>query len=221
MKKSPRKADRSGYYIVRPGDTLNKIARSFGQSPDDIASWNSLANRNDLKVGQELRVQPADESGGAQTSAVATGSGVEVRPLEAVPRQPTLQADTSIAPKEEEGITWMWPADGRIVATFRGASKGIDITGNPGQKVLASADGKVLYANPMRGYGNIVIVKHSDSLLSAYAHNQAVLVKEGAIVTRGQQIAEMGKSDSDTVKLHLEIRRHGKPVDPARYLPVR
>lgn len=223
-------ADRPGYYTVRPGDTLSKIARKAGQRADNLAAWNNLTNRNDIKVGQELRIRPPDESGGAKTAAIVGSSGIETKPLDGEPgkaaekpqQAAAVQADTSAAPKEEEGIVWMWPADGKIISTFQeGKSKGIDIAGKPGQKVVAAADGKVLFASAIRGYGNLVIIKHSDSLVSAYAHNQTILVKEGTMVSKGQQIAEMGNSDSDTVKLHLEIRRQGRPVDPVRYLPAR
>jgi lipoprotein NlpD len=117
----------------------------------------------------------------------------------------------------------MWPSDGKIVATFdEGKNKGIDIAGRMGQQVMAAGSGKVMYAGSgIRGYGNLVIVKHSNSLLSAYAHNRTILVKEGQNVTKGQPIAEMGDSDADAVKLHFEIRQQGKPVDPAKFLPSR
>lgn len=214
-------ADRSGYHTVRKGDTVNEIARKYGQDPGNIAVWNNLANRNDIKLGQALRVQPRDATGSVQTASIASGYGIEVRPLTA-PKVSAGLADTSVASKDEEGVAWMWPADGKIVATFQeGKSKGLDIAGSLGQKVLAAADGRVIFASAIRGYGNLVILKHSDSLVSAYAHNKAILVKEGSTVSRGQQIAEMGSTDADRIKLHLEIRRQGKPVDPARYLPVR
>ena len=114
---------------------------------------------------------------------------------------------------EDRDLSWTWPSDGRVVAQFdEGKNKGIDIAGRAGQQVLAAERGKVMYAGSgIRGYGNLVIVKHSNSLLSAYAHNRSILVKEGQEVRRGQAIAEMGDSDTDTVKLHFEIRQQGKP----------
>ena len=117
----------------------------------------------------------------------------------------------------------MWPSEGRVIATFDdGRNKGLDIAGKAGQPVVAAGSGKVMYAGSgIRGYGNLVIVKHSNSLLSAYAHNRKIVVKEGDNVTKGQLIAEMGDSDADLVKLHFEIRQQGKPVDPTRFLPVR
>jgi lipoprotein NlpD len=128
-------------------------------------------------------------------------------------------ADT--ARPADDGLAWMWPAEGRVIGTFDGGRKGIDIAGKMGQPVLAAGNGTVLYASSVRGYGNLVIVKHSSNLLSAYAHNKAILVKEGQAVTKGQRIAEMGNSDTDAVKLHFEIRQQGKPVDPSKFLPPR
>lgn len=122
-----------------------------------------------------------------------------------------------------EKMSWIWPSAGKVVGTFdEGKNKGIDIAGKAGQQVMAAGAGKVMYAGSgIRGYGNLVIVKHSNSLLSAYAHNRSIVVKEGQSVNQGQMIAEMGDSDSDTVKLHFEIRQQGKPVDPSKFLPVR
>ena len=124
---------------------------------------------------------------------------------------------------EEDKVSWMWPSEGKVVGTFdEGKNKGIDIAGKLGQKVMAASGGKVMYAGSgIRGYGNLVIVKHSNNVLSAYAHNRAIVVKEGDPVVKGQTIAEMGNSDADSVKLHFEIRQQGKPVDPSRFLPGR
>lgn len=120
-----------------------------------------------------------------------------------------------------EGVTWFWPTQGKISATFNAASnKGIDIAGTTGQAITASADGKVIYTgSDLRGYGKLVIVKHNNSLLSVYAHNSKINIKEGQIVKAGQKIAEMGNTDTNSVKLHFEIRQKGKSVDPALFLP--
>ena len=136
---------------------------------------------------------------------------------------PSIGAGAIVRPDDDEKLSWMWPSDGKIVATFdEGKNKGIDIAGRPGQQVMAAGAGKVMYAGSgIRGYGNLVIVKHSNSLLSAYAHNRSIVVKEGQNVNKGQVIAEMGDSDADSVKLHFEIRQQGKPVDPSRFLPTR
>lgn len=143
--------------------------------------------------------------------------------LPPVPVSGAVVAGSVVHADDDEKLSWMWPSDGRIVATFdEGKNKGIDIAGKLGQQVLAAGAGKVMYAGSgIRGYGNLVIVKHSNSLLSAYAHNRLIVVKEGQTVTKGEKIAEMGDSDADSVKLHFEIRQQGKPVDPSRFLPSR
>ncbi len=123
----------------------------------------------------------------------------------------------------ELSVPWQWPAPGKVLETFdETRNKGIDIAGNDGDPVSAAADGEVVYVgSALRGYGNLVIVKHNEEFISAYAHNRQILVKQGQAVKRGQRIAEFGRSDADRVKLHFEIRRQGKPVDPLRYLPAR
>jgi lipoprotein NlpD len=151
-------------------------------------------------------------------------SRVADKPIQLASINPNPAASVpSVLTAEDRELSWMWPSDGKVVALFdEGKNKGIDIAGRAGQQVLAAGAGKVMYAGSgIRGYGNLVIVKHSNSLLSAYAHNRAILVKEGDTVRRGQTIAEMGDSDTDTVKLHFEIRQQGKPVDPSKFLPNR
>ncbi|MEB0138354.1 MULTISPECIES: peptidoglycan DD-metalloendopeptidase family protein [unclassified Undibacterium] len=136
---------------------------------------------------------------------------------------PIIPAKASDKPADVDAIEWIWPVEGKLLAGFDDAkNKGLDISGKMGQDVNAAAAGKVMYAGSgIRGYGNLVIVKHSSSLLSAYAHNKTILVKEGQAISKGQKIAEMGNSDSDVIKLHFEIRLQGKPVDPVKYLPTR
>ena len=153
-----------------------------------------------------------DDSGAPGASKPAPGPAGAAAPVAAAP-----------AAAGDEKLSWMWPTSGKVIATFdEGKSKGIDIAGKVGQPVVAAGSGKVMYAGSgIRGYGNLVIVKHNNSLLSAYAHNRTILVKEGQTVSKGQTIAEMGDSDADTVKLHFEIRQQGKPVDPAKFLPAR
>ena len=143
-------------------------------------------------------------------------------PAAAVAAAPAAAAPAAAAPGDEK-ISWMWPSEGKVIGTFdEGKNKGVDIAGKAGQQVVAAGGGKVMYAGSgIRGYGNLVIVKHSNSLLSAYAHNRSILVKEGQNVNKGQAIAEMGDSDADRVKLHFEIRQQGKPVDPSKFLPNR
>ena len=148
-------------------------------------------------------------------AAASTGSAVPLTGA-ATPPQPA-------ATREDDDLNWAWPAAGPVVAPFDDAkTKGLAIGGKAGDPVYAAADGRVVYAGSgLRGYGNLVIVKHNANYLTAYAHNQALLVKEDQIVKRGQKIAEMGSTDADRVQLHFEIRKQGKPVDPARLLPPR
>jgi lipoprotein NlpD len=144
-------------------------------------------------------------------------------PATATPAEPrTVPKAASAPPDDREKLDWGWPAKGKVVTQFSDTTslKGIDIAGSAGQPVTASAGGKVVYAGSgLRGYGKLIIIKHNDAYLSAYAHNRDILVKEGQQVVKGQKIAEMGNTDTDQVKLHFEIRRQGKPVDPLRYLP--
>jgi lipoprotein NlpD len=200
-------------------------------------AWNNLPNPNALEVGQVLRVQPP---GGATTTAAApagpttspvTSSGVAPRPLTesspppAASNSPTPPPAPVPAPPSAGGdeIGFIWPAQGTVITPFDEANnKGVSIAGKVGDAVVAAADGRVVYAGAgLSGYGNLIILKHNNTYLTAYAHNQALLVREDQAVRQGQKIAEMGSSDADRTKLHFEIRRQGKPVDPARYLPPR
>jgi lipoprotein NlpD len=143
----------------------------------------------------------------------------KVEPPKPIEKTPETQ---QVPLPDDENIAWIWPADGKVISHFGEGKRGIDIAGKMGQPVLAAGSGKVLYAGSgIRGYGNLVIVKHSNNLLSAYAHNKTIFVKEDQNVSKGQKIAEMGNSDSDEVKLHFEIRQQGKPVDPSKFLPSR
>jgi len=138
------------------------------------------------------------------------------------PAAPPARAATPPVGGDDDHLDWMWPAKGKVIGAFSETAnlKGIDIAGTAGTPVVASAAGKVVYAGSgLRGYGKLVIIKHNDTYLSAYAHNRDIVVKEGEAVARGQKIAEMGNTDADQVKLHFEIRRLGKPIDPAKYLP--
>jgi lipoprotein NlpD len=156
---------------------------------------------------------PGSASGdGKPAPAPAPAAAPEAKPKPA----PATPAD------DDGAIEWTWPASGKVITGFSDTAnlKGIDIGGKAGTPVHASAAGKVVYAGTgLRGYGKLIIVKHNATFLSAYAHNKEILVREGQQVTRGQKIAEMGNTDSDQVKLHFEIRRLGKPVDPLRFLP--
>lgn len=232
-------AGKPGFYSVRPGDTLIRIGLDSGQNWRDIARWNSLENSNRIEVGQVLRVAPPSaDASGVTVRPVAPAGRVDSKPLDArvatapgvatpVPAAAAPAAAPAPAPPPgrdaDDDVNWAWPAAGSVVAGFDEAkSKGLAIGGSAGDAVLAAADGRVVYVGSgIRGYGNLVIVKHNATYLTAYAHNQALLVKEDQAVRRGQKIAEMGSSDADRVQLHFEIRRQGKPIDPARLLPAR
>jgi lipoprotein NlpD len=235
-------AGKPGYYTVRPGDTLFRIALDSGQNWRDVQSWNNMANPNAIEVGQVLRVAPpvaattatvaptAVATTGAATVSPITTTGVVSRPLTASSTASTSSATTAAAtpapattPDAAPGdeLEFIWPAKGQLVATFDEAkNKGVSIAGRLGDPVVAAASGRVVYAGAgLRGYGNLIILKHNNTYLTAYAHNQALLVREDQAVRQGQKIAEMGSSDADRVKLHFEVRRLGKPVDPLEHLP--
>ncbi len=268
-----------GYYTVKRGDTLYRIAQEHGQDYRDVAVWNNITNISAIKEGQVLRVAPpgAVENTGVVVARPLTEPVVESRSLDqpGVLAQPTPEPQNgnlkrepkvgkepysdeayarlnksaepsvqpsapTVEPKQEakqpelapvapavvagpDDVPWIWPVPAKVTTTFSEAgNKGLNFAGKAGDPVVAAGDGKVVYAGAgLRGYGELVIVKHNATYLSAYAHNRKILVKEGQAVTRGQKIAEMGNTDADSVKLHFEIRKQGKPVDPAQYLPKR
>lgn len=242
-------AGKPGYYTVKPGDTLIRIGLESGQSWKDLARWNNLDNANLIEVGQVLRVVPPVAAAqavaadtGVVTRPVTSSTVTPAAPASAPAPAPAASAakpsapaasgpvvavapttPATPAPATEDDMAFIWPASGSLIAGFDEArNKGFDIAGKAGDPVLAAADGRVVYAGAgLRGYGNLVILKHNNTFLTAYAHNQTLLVKEDQAVRKGQKIAEMGSTDADRVKLHFEIRRQGKPVDPSRYLPAR
>ena len=223
-------AGKPGYYTVRPGDTLVRIGLETGQNWRDVARWNNLDNPNVIEVGQVLRVAPpVAPVAAAPASAAAPATPAASAP--AVAQAPVAPASGPVGPARppatsaDDDVAWGWPTAGAatVLAGFdEQKNKGIDLAGRAGDPVVAAADGRVVYAGAgLRGYGNLIILKHNNTFLTAYAHNQALLVKEDQMVRKGQKIAEMGSTDTDRVKLHFEIRRQGKPVDPSRYLPPR
>jgi lipoprotein NlpD len=230
-------AGKPGYYTVKPGDALIRIALDNGQSWRDVAKWNGLENPNRIEVGQVLRVVPPGvEPGAAMARPIAGAAKSETRPLDTKPPVASASAaSAAAAPKEaakdaakdsasdEDNLAWAWPVSHPVSAGFdEQRNKGLDFAGKPGDPVMAVADGRVVYAGSgLRGYGNLVIIKHNNTYLTAYAHNRAMLVEQDQVVRKGQRIAEMGSTESDTVKLHFEVRKLGKPVDPAKLLPPR
>lgn len=168
-----------------------------------------------MQRGGEVRPQPAPKPPAQPEAQAPVQSAVQA------PAQAPAQAASTTA--DDEKVDWGWPTSGKVISGFSEATnKGLDISGKLGDAVFASAGGRVVYSGQgLRGYGKLVIVKHNNTYLSAYAHNKEILVKEGQTVVKGQKIAEVGNTDADQVKLHFEIRRLGKPVDPAKFLPDR
>lgn len=234
-----------GYYTIKPGDTLIRVGLEQGQNWKDLVKWNNLDNPNLIEVGQVIRVVPpgADPAAGTPGTRPVSSAKVETKPLDSKPATAAAAASSPVAasapaaappppvppataPVSREGdddVNWQWPASGSVLSQFdEGRTKGLAIAGKAGDPVLAAADGRVVYAGSgLRGYGNLVIIKHNNTYLTAYAHNQSLLVKEDQVVRRGQKIAEMGSSDSERVQLHFEIRKQGKPIDPSKLLPSR
>ena len=206
----------AGYYRVKRGDTLARIALDNGQSPRDLAQWNNLSNPNLIEVGDLILVKPPVSS--KMTVKPIPKTAGDITPKTDAPKVDSAKE----APKEivaEPGIRLSWPAKGKVTEDFSEKTKGIDIAGKLGEPITAASDGKVVYAgNSLRGYGNLVIIKHDNTYLTAYAHNRTLLVKEGDTAKKGQKIAEMGDTDANSVKLHFELRVNGKPVNPTPYL---
>ncbi|MDO4906218.1 peptidoglycan DD-metalloendopeptidase family protein [Neisseria sp.] len=219
--------------VVR-GDTVYNISKRYNITQDNLREWNNLGPDNTISVGQSLRVKPAGYSAPAATAAASKPATPPASSAPSAPSNagyaPAQQRPQASGPAKTptvstggvrtvSGITWQRPTAGNIITRFGGSSKGVDIAGNAGQAVVSAADGKVVYAGSgLRGYGNLVIVQHNQTFLTAYGHNQNLLVKEGQTVKRGQTIARMGNSDADRTKLHFEVRQNGKPVNPTQFV---
>jgi len=206
----------AGYYRVKKGDTLARIALDHGQAWRDVAQWNSAANPsfnpNVLEVGDLILIKAPAGSKAAKTPEKKSA-------VEKADTSPSSSEPVKSEVVAESGIRLSWPAKGKVSAEFSESNKGIDIAGKVGEPVLSASDGKVVYAgNSLRGYGNLIIVKYDNTYLTAYAHNSKLLVKEGDTVRKGQKIAEMGDTDTNAPKLHFELRVNGKPVNPMPYL---
>jgi lipoprotein NlpD len=223
--------------LIEVGQVLRVVPPvTAAAAPAPAAEAGGVVTRPVAAAGR-VETRPLGANGSAPATAAASGVAGAVGATGAAPSLPTpapgAVAQAPAAPpapaapaavaEGEEGISWSWPALGPVASAFEeNKTKGLAITGKAGDPVLAAADGRVVYAGSgLRGYGNLVIVKHNNLFLSAYAHNQTLLVKEDQVVRRGQKIAEMGSTDAERVQLHFEIRRQGKPVDPARLLPPR
>jgi lipoprotein NlpD len=199
------------HYVVRPGDTLYSISFDYRIDQRDLVAWNRLGGGSVIYVGQKLRLTgPANKGQPANTSGSASSGRSSPSPVRKTP--------TPVA-------VWRWPTDGAVIAAYGSSSKtksGVQIGGRNGQPVRAAAGGEVVYSGSgLAGYGQLLIVKHNENYLSAYGHNDSLLVSEGERVNIGQQIAKMGMGPGRRAMLHFEIRHDGAPVDPVRYLPSR
>ncbi|MDW5415860.1 peptidoglycan DD-metalloendopeptidase family protein [Iodobacter sp. CM08] len=192
----------SSQYEVKTGDTLYSIARNHNLSVSELQRLNQLSDTT-IQIGQTLTVKPSPKTANVST-----------------PSLPTPSRPTPAANKPAPAISLIWPSKGPVLQNYNGGSnKGIDIGGAAGSPIYAAASGKVAYAgNGIRSYGNLLIIKHNQDYLSAYAHNQRILVKEGDMIKQGQQVAEMGSSGSNKVKLHFELRFKGKAINPKPFL---
>ena len=195
------------YHTVGAGETLYSIAHKYNLDYRDLARWNGLGDGTLIVQGQKLRLQP---SSGGSSSASRKSAGN--KPAPAKPKQPSVAAPA-----------WRWPTNGKVYLRYGESPKtesGIRIAGQTGQPVIAVASGEVVYAGSgLASYGQLVIIKHNESWLSAYGFNSTLLVAEKQRVASGQQIARMGEDASGRAVLHFEIRRNGEPLDPLRYLP--
>ena len=218
--------------IVRAGDSLYTISWEAGLDYRDVALWNGLEPPYRLTIGQEVELSPGrvNTRSTAETQAATPSTSAVVVSEEPVNTSETASdSNIQINASEEfvagsDGKPWVWPAEGKLLSRFspEDGRNGIDIAGSDGSPIRAAAKGKVVYAGTgLRGYGLLIIIKHDEIFLTAYAHNRAVKINEGDAVHRGQIIAEMGQSGVNSVRLHFEIRRDGQPVDPLGYLPNR
>jgi len=236
-----RQLNADGTYYVRKGDTLYAIAFGYGLDAMTVARLNGMSSPYTIYPGQKILLIPpgggsqnAETGPGVQISALKTPATVTTRATETqqpsdveISEPPITAPVTSSAPSvasvTAEPTDWNWPTEGRVIRGFVAgdpARNGLDIAGTEGQPVTASSAGQVVYSgNGLIGYGELIILKHSEDMLSAYAHNRVRLVKEGDQVWAGQRIAEMGRNSSDEQLLHFEIRQAGKPINPMTYLP--
>lgn len=221
--------NRPNTYTVVPGDTLFSIAWRYGLTYEVLARHNGISHPYTIKPSQVIRLD-------VKAGANRTGRGSSVLKSSALAKPNNASKNSSInktsgvANSPQKAIVWSapkwgWPVKGPILSSFQGSNglnKGIDLGGKLGEPVVSAASGQVVYSGSgLRGYGKLLIIKHNETFLSAYAHNDKLLVKEGEFVKAGQRIADMGSSGTDRIKLHFEIRREGTPVNPLQYLPRR
>ena len=208
-----KSSDSGAVYTVKRGDTLYRISRTTGTSVKDLARLNGISPPYTIEVGQKLKLG-GSKTASAKSAKKSSTKTAAVRPSSSVPQ-------SSWPPVGQR--CWQWPASGKVIlpySTADGGNKGIDISAARGTPVYAAGAGKVVYVgNQLRGYGNLIMIKHSEDYITAYAHNDTMLVNNGQSVKAGQQIATMGSTDAASVRLHFQIRYRATAIDPLRYLP--
>jgi lipoprotein NlpD len=218
-KSAPKKRHRGNLYTVQRGDTLSEIAKRLGVQTHQLARWNQLTKPYTIRVGEQLRRKPASRS--QQKVASKRRDSVTTKTVSTPKRRATREHRRSPPTNGSSSSRLRRPVSGKVAKRFskkRGMT-GVEFKGRKGDPVRAAADGKVVYSGTgLVRYGKLLIIKHENNLLTAYAHNSQLQVSEGDVVKTGQQIAKMGRSGTDRVKLHFEVRKGGKPVDPMRYL---
>ncbi len=224
-----------GYREVLAGDTLYSIAWESGRDYRDLAAWNRITAPYVIKPGQKLRLYPPSNASLERRGVAPSPAPIPTPPsqrtaiVEKLPERKKPPQEKSAETNKHQSplghapsVSWTWPATGALLDRYaaNGPNKGIDIGGKKGQPIMATAAGQVVYqGSGLRGYGQLIIIKHNADFLSAYAHCDRIYVKEGNVIKGGQKIADMGNSGTDRVKLHFEIRYRGTPVDPQIYLP--
>ena len=218
---APAAPGQDGYHIVASGDTLSLIAWRYQLDYKPLARWNNINPPYTIYPGQRIRLRPvAGQTGGKAKPALAQKTAPAAKKPSAARKKPA--AKPKARPAQAGGrIAWSWPASGKLIALDSPiARQGLSISGQPEQPIKTAAAGEVIYSGSrLLGYGKLIIIKHSEVYLSAYAHNSKLLVNEGDKVRPGQTISRMGQDATGRYLLHFEIRRHGKPVDPRKYLP--
>ena len=206
------------HHRVKAGETLYSIAFEYGRDPIDVARWNKIRRPYTIFPKQKLRIIPIS------TDKITKNNNIKIESQNSTGRK-SVPVENKVQYVANSKLKWQWPTGGKVVSTFSirdPGRRGIDIVGKKGQPIRSSAAGHIVYrGNGLRGYGNLIIIKHNETYFSAYAHTENVVVKENEKVKLGQKIADMGNTSSDKTILHFEIRRSGKPVNPLRYLPKR
>ena len=204
------------YHVVRKGDTLYSIAWQSGNDYRKVAAWNNIRWPYRIHPGQRITLKPG-------YSYKSKSKSTSKKPAKQSAKTPAKHKRKTVKKQNSVPVNWAWPTRGKIIGYFSAkepGKNGVDIAGRVGQSIKAAANGRVVYSGSgLRGYGNLIIIKHNETFFSAYAHNRNIFVKENQKVKLGQKIADMGNTGANKVMLHFEIRRNGRPINPLRYLP--